>query len=88
MIVKNTTLFFVGIIILILGMLVILFDYPQIQFFENMDLESYYLLGENERSIHQRLIIEFIIGIIISIIGLSVLTGSLLKRFENGFTQR
>ncbi len=88
MIIKNTTLFFIGIIILILGVLVILFDYPQIQFFESMDLESYYLLGENERSIHQRLIIEFAIGIIISIIGVSVLAGSLLKRFENSFTQR
>ena len=87
MIIKNTTLFFVGIMILILGVLVILFDYPQIQFFENMDLESYYLLGENERSIHQRLIVEFVIGIIISIIGASVLAGSLLKRFENSFTQ-
>ncbi|MGH1521868.1 MAG: hypothetical protein ACRBB2_05810 [Nitrosopumilus sp.] len=88
MIIKNTTLFFVGIIVLILGVLVILFDYPQIQFFENMDSESYYLLDENERSIHQRLIIEFAIGIIISITGLSVLVGSLLKRFEDSFTQR
>ncbi len=88
MIIRNTTLFFIGIMILILGVLVILFDYPQIQFFENMDLESYYLLGENERSIHQRLIVEFVIGIIISIIGASILAGSLLKRFENSFTQR
>ena len=88
MIVKNTTLLFAGITILILGISVILFDYPQIQFFENMDLESYYLLGENEKSVHQRLIIEFSIGVIIAIIGGLVLTGSLLKRFENSFTQR
>lgn len=88
MIIRNTTLLFVGIIILILGVLVILFDYPQIQFFENMDVESYYLLGENERGIHQRLIIEFSIGIAISIIGGTILVGSLLKRFENSFTQR
>lgn len=88
MIIKNTNLLFVGITILILGVLVILFDYPQIQFFENMDLESYYLLGENEKSVHQRLIIEFSIGVIIAIIGGVILTGSLLKRFENSFTQR
>ena len=88
MIIKNTTLFFIGIIILILGALVISFDYPQIQFFENMDLESYYSLGEKEKDIHQRLMIELSIGMIISVVGLSVLVGSLLKRFENSFTQR
>ena len=83
--IKNVTLFFIGITILILGTLIIIFDYPQIQFFENMDLESYYLLDEERKNIHQRLIIEFSIGIGILGIGMSLLVGSFLNRFKNRF---
>ncbi len=83
--IKNNTLFFVGIIILILGFLIIVFDYPQIQYFENIDLKSYNLLVEEKKNVYQKLIIEFSIGIIILVIGSIVLMSSFLNRFENGF---
>ena len=85
--IKNVTLFFIGIAVLILGIFIIIFDYPQIQFFENMNLESYFLLDEEKKSMHQRLIIEFSIGIGILGLGISLLIVSFLKRFENGFRQ-
>jgi hypothetical protein len=83
--IKNNTLFFVGIIVLILGFLIIVFDYPQIQYFENIDLKSYNLLVEEKKSVYQKLIIEFSIGIVILVIGSIVLMSSFLNRFENGF---
>ncbi len=82
--IKNITLFLIGIIVLILGFLILIFDYPQIQYFENIDLKSYNLLVEEKKGIHQRLIIEFFIGITILGIGGVVLMSSFLKRFENG----
>jgi hypothetical protein len=80
-------LFFIGIIFLVLGTLIIIFDYPQIQFLENKDLESYYLLDEEKKTFHQRLVLEFSIGIVILGLGSSLLVGSFLRRFENGFRQ-
>ena len=85
MLIKNATLFFIGIIILIFGVLVIIFDYPQIQYFENMQQESYSLLDSEKKSIHQRLIIEYTIGIGVSSLGISLLIVSFLKIFENRF---
>lgn len=86
--IKNVTLFFIGIIILILGALIIIFDFPQIQYFDKMGLKSYQLLHEEQREIHQRLILEFSAGIIISVLGVLTLVTSFLKRFENGIRQR
>ena len=85
MLIKNATMFFIGIIILIFGVLVIIFDYPQIQYFENMQQESYNLLDSEKKSIHQRLVIEYTIGIGVSGLGISLLIVSFLKRFENRF---
>ncbi len=82
--IKNVTLFFIGIIVLILGFLIIIFDYPQIQYFDSMDLKSYQLLVEEQKSIHQRLVLEFSIGVGILGLGLLLLVSSFLKRFENG----
>lgn len=81
--IKNVTLFFIGIVLLILGSLIVIFDYPQIQFFNNMDLSSYKLLDDNTKKIHQRLSMEYNIGIAIVGVGISSLTVSLLKRFKN-----
>ena len=39
--IKNVTLFLVGIIVLVLGTLIIIFDYPQIEYFENIDFKLY-----------------------------------------------
>ena len=80
--VKNVTLLFIGIAVLILGILIIIFDYPQIQYLENSD--SSQLLDGEKRSLHQRLLIEFSAGIGISGLGILLIVGSFLKRFENG----
>ncbi len=82
--IKNASLFLGGIILLVLGTLIIIFDYPQIEYFENIDFESYSSLLVEEKEIHQRLIIEFTIALIILGIGVLLIVGSLLKRFENG----
>jgi len=83
--IKNVTLFLVGIILLVLGTLIIIFDYPQIEYFEKIDFESNNSLLVEDREIHQRLILEFTIGLIILGIGIVLIGGSFLKRFENGF---
>ena len=80
--IKNTGIFFIGIIVLVLGSLIIVFDYPQIEFFENMDTESYHLMNVEKKDLHQRLVFEFSIGIVILASGVSLLIASLLKRFE------
>ena len=83
--IKNVTLLFIGISVLILGILIIIFDYPQIQYLENSD--SSQLLDGEKRSLHQRLLIEFSAGIGISGLGILLVVGSFLKRFENGLRQ-
>jgi len=82
--IKNLTLFFIGIIVLILGFLIIIFDYPQIQYFESMDLKSYSFLDEEKKEIHKRIVMEFSIGLGILVIGSLIISSSFLKRFENG----
>ncbi len=67
--IQNPTWFFIGIILLILGSFVAIFDYPQIQYFENMDSEMYATLESKQKEIHNRLIIEFSIGIVILLAG-------------------
>ena len=83
--IKNVTLFLMGIIVLVLGTLIIIFDYPQIEYFENIDFKLYYSLLDEEKDIHQRLIIEFTIGLVILGLGILLLVCSCLNRFENGF---
>ena len=54
---------------MILGSFVTIFDYPQIQYFENMNSEMYTTLESEQKEIHNRLIIEFSIGIVILLAG-------------------
>ncbi len=81
--IKNQTLFFVGIIVLILGTLIIIFDYPQLQILDNLDSESYYMLDEEKKNIHQRMKIEITVGIGLAVTGIGLLALSFSKRFEN-----
>ena len=67
--IQNPTWFFIGIILLILGSFVTIFDYPQIQYFENMNSEMYTTLESEQKEIHNRLIIEFSIEIVILLAG-------------------
>jgi hypothetical protein len=66
-------------ILLILGSFIAVFDYPQIQYFENMDSEVYTTLESEQKEIHNRLIIEFSIGIVILLAGCALFTVSFFK---------
>ena len=78
--IRNTTLFLVGIAVMILGVFVVVFDYPQIQYFEGMESESYLMLEGEQRDIHQRLKIEFTVGIGILGAGAVVFLASIFKK--------
>ena len=74
----NHTWFFIGIVLLILGSFITIFDYPQIQYFENMDSQMYASLDSEKRDIHQRLQIELSIGLSILMAGIAFFTLSLV----------
>ena len=76
----NHTWFFIGIILLILGTFVTIFDYPQIQYFENMDSQMYSSLDSETKEIHKRLQIELSIGITILLAGGMFLGLSLFRK--------
>ena len=82
---KNETLFFVGIVLMILGSFIIIFDYPQIQFLEMIDSDSNYRLDTEKMNIHQRLLVEFSVGIGFVILGVVLFIVSFLKGFKNRF---
>jgi len=77
--IQNSTWFFIGIILLILGSFVTIFDYPQIQYFENMDSKMYATLESEQKEIHNRLIIEFSIGLVILLAGGALFTMSFFR---------
>lgn len=68
---------------LILGSFVIIFDYPQIQYFENMDDEMYTILESEQKDIHNRLKMELSIGIVILLAGSTMFVMSFLKNSKN-----
>ena len=78
--IKNIGVFFIGIILLIIGSFIVVFDYPQIQYFKILESDSFYLLEENEKEIYERLKIEFSIGIVMLISGIGLSFFSLLKK--------
>ena len=78
--IKNVSLFFIGLIILIVGTFIVIFDYPQIHYFENIEDESYLLLENDKKDIHQRLKLEILIGIMILIGGFVLIVFSLVKK--------
>lgn len=65
---------------MIVGAFIVIFDYPQIQFFDNLDDQSYYFLDEEKKNIHQRLKIEFSVGVVFVLSGLIL---SLISIFWN-----
>ena len=46
-----------------------LFDYPQIQYFDKIEPEMYATLESEQKEIHNRLIIEFSVGLVILLAG-------------------
>lgn len=78
--IKNIEWFFISLILLIVGTFIVIFDYPQIQFFDNLDDQSDYFLDEEKKNIHQRLKIEFSVGVVFVLSGLIL---SLISIFWN-----
>ncbi|MDX1441553.1 MAG: hypothetical protein R3237_03765 [Nitrosopumilaceae archaeon] len=81
--IKNVGGFFSGIIILIVGMLIVLFDYPQIQYFEGLDSETFSRLDLETKNIFERLKIEFSIGVILLGGGITMSAIFLVKKQQN-----
>jgi cytochrome b561 len=78
--IKNVSLFFIGLVILMIGIFVVIFDYPQIQYFKNFEVDSYFMANEELKNFHQRLKIEFSIGVTFLVIGIVVIIFSLIKK--------
>ena len=78
--IQNISLFLAGIIVIIIGMLVIIFDYPQLQYFSQMEADSHKIIESQDREFHQRLQIEFSIGIAVLASGILLNLISILKK--------
>ncbi len=76
--IKDTRLFFIGIIILIIGLFVVIFDYSQLQLLEND-----YSLTSEEKEILFKMQIEFLIGNILLISGISMTIISIFKKLKD-----
>jgi len=68
--IRNQRKFLVGLIILILGSFVIVFDYPQIEYLNNLESDNSITLEIEQKEIFQKILIEFTIGVILLIIGI------------------
>ena len=77
--IQNPTWFFIGIILLILGSFIMLFDYQQIQYFDKIEPEMYATLESEQKEIHNRLKIEFSIGIVILLAGMALFVTSFFR---------
>jgi len=69
-----------GIVIFMIGIFIVIYDYPQIKYFDNFEFDSYLLLDEDKKNIHQRLKIEFSIGITFLFSGIGLIIFSLIKK--------
>ena len=56
-----------------------LFDYPQIQYFDKIEPEMYATLEYEQKEIHNRLKIEFSIGIVILLAGMALFVTSFFR---------
>ena len=70
---------------MILGTFIIVYDYPQIEYFNDLEKETFQILENNKKEIYQKIFIEFSIGIILFGLGITLILISVFKRFENGF---
>lgn len=76
----NYPQFFVGLSIVFLGLLAILYDYPQLQFLEGLSQEQFLNLEEDTREKYSRLQIEILIAIGMISFGSLLLVLSILGR--------
>jgi hypothetical protein len=70
---------------MILGTFIIVYDYPQIEYFNDLEKETFQILENDKREIYQKILIEFLIGIIFFGVGIMLILISIFKRFKNGF---
>ena len=70
-----------GLIILILGSFVIVFDYPQIEYFNYLENDNYITLETEQKEIFQKILVEFTIGVILFVSGISLIVISMSNRF-------
>ena len=83
--IRDQKKFLMGLIIMILGSFIIVFDYPQIEYFNYLQGETSQILENNKKEIYQKILIEFSIGIILLGLGIILILISILKRFKNEF---
>ena len=83
--IRNQRKFLMGLIIMILGSFIIVFDYPQIEYFHYLENETYQISDNNKNEIYQKILVEFSIGITLFGLGIILIIISILKRCENGF---
>ena len=68
---------------MILGSFVIVFDYPQVQYFYYLENNTSQILEKDRKEIYQKILVEFLFGIILFGLGIMLILISILKRFEN-----
>lgn len=65
-----------------IGIFIVVFDFPQIQYFNNLELDSYLLLDDGQKDFHQRLKMEFYFGVTFLLLGIGLLVFSLIKKIK------
>ncbi|MDC0154012.1 hypothetical protein OAJ02_04685 [Nitrosopumilus sp.] len=83
--IRNQKKFLVGLIIMILGAFIIVFDYPQIEYFNYLENNTSQIFETDKKEIYQKILVELSIGVILFGLGIMLILISILKRFENGF---
>ena len=70
---------------MILGAFIMVFDYPQIEYFNYLENNTSQIFETDKKEIYQKILVEFSIGEILFGLGIMLILISMLKRFENGF---
>ena len=70
---------------MILGAFIIVFDYPQIEYFNYLENDTSQIFETDKKEIYQKILVEFSIGVILFGVGIMLILISMLKKFENGF---
>ena len=65
----DNRVFFVGLVVLILGLLILVYDFPQIMYIQTMTVEEMQLHDRADREKFQRIQSEFYVGIGILVLG-------------------